>query len=1131
MAQVKEHLIQLGQNSPHQAVLVRLLLLIDIHLLEDVHKDGEALLQQALQQNDCNALKLLIDVYGVDAEIELDRDGNNTLHFAAREGYEAAVRFLIEECKMAVNKPNSKGHTALHWAAKGGNPKLVTYLLAHGADVTVQAGNGETPLHRAARGNHTAICKQLIATGKANINAEDVNGGTVLHIAAGIGELELVTYLLTWGADVTAQDAQGGPPLHEAVCGGRKAVCEKLIAVGKADINAKNEQGLTALHLAVEKNDPELVAYLLACGADITVEDEYGATPLDLAASHEHRHEHQDVFKQLVVADEAAVMAQARDGDMPFQFHKAASKGYKIICEQLVSTGQVDVYAKDWLDDTALHLAARGGHIELVRWLVEECQVTVNDPSGCGETALHYAAGNGNPELVNYLLTKGAHITTQRHGDTPLHWAAGGGHNAACEQLITRGKADVNAKNRYGDTALHYAAKNGKPELVVYLLACGADATAQDETGNTPLHLAAQMGHKAVCEQLIATKKVGINVKNNFGLTALDKTVEKGNPDLVAYLLACEADFTAQDETGNTPLHLAALKGHKAVCEQLVATKRVDVNAQNHINKTALHFAAEKSDVELMAYLLAHGANVTAQDRSGVTPLHIAVKREDIRLVKLLLKAGARPNIKTYPEESEEDWYGMRVRRDGRTALKEAKQYSEIWGLLSDFSVIPEHAALVRQETLRVLLPLSLHPLLIPPLQNIMAGYVELPEELPAEQKQLMPSTLFVQIELVEQALLAFVQEINNPSLGLTYAVRIERLNASAEKIIATLEAPESCIHYWQQLQQQQNQIETDRIAVMTAETLLTKSPAACAQYLNELIATLNAKEAAILQVHRQAIVSNKLESKEKEQKHAADLSQQKNTGAEREKELADAVIAVTTARKIIALSFAERVQYLQTLKETLSRSTAAFEAIPRPSELPDVPPIPTIAVTPNPLAVSTASSNTSTVMPSKQEIKGSEPEEPFAMEDDGAVSSAWPLSQSSSLSSNSTLQLTASGNKQEVKERKQAQSASLLSSVVTEDEAMAVATALSLTASLPISTSTPSSSSSEQDKESENKKELKEVGSSASSSLERNPSTHFYQPARQKRVADEQAEQEHIKKPKNNAQRKAKERRNKSHS
>jgi ankyrin repeat protein len=546
MTQVKERLIQLGQNSPHQAVLARLLLLIDIHLLEDVQKDGAALLQQALQQNDCNALKLLIDVYGADAEVELDSDGNNALHFAAREGYEDAVRFLIEECKMAVNKPNSEGHTALHWAAKGGNPKLVTYLLAQGADVTSRARNGETPLHRAAREGHTAICKQLIATGKVNVNAIDRNCCTALQIAAGIGELELVMYLITCGADVTAQNLRIGSPLHEAVHGRHKTVCEKLITVGKADVNADNERGLTALHFAAAGGDSELVTYLLACGADVTAEDE--------------------------------------------------------------------------------------------------------------------------------------------EGETPLHWA-------------------------------------------------------------------------------------------------------------VSY-------------------------GNIAVCKQLVATKRVDVNAENRDGMTALHITAEANRVELAAYLLVHGADIAAQSRYGLTPLHIAVERKNTRLVKLLLKAGARPT----PYE-----VSVSVRGHGYTALKEAEQYSEIWRLLTDFSVIPERAALVRQETLRVLLPLSLHYLLIPPLQNIVAGYVELPEELPAEQKQLMPSTLFVQIELVEQALLAFAQEINNPSLGLTYAARIEHLNASAEKIIATLELPESCIHYWQQLQQQQKQIEADLIAVLAAETLLVKNPAACA--------------------------------------------------------------------------------------------------------------------------------------------------------------------------------------------------------------------------------------------------------------------------------------------------------------
>jgi hypothetical protein len=150
----------------------------------------------------------------------------------------------------------------------------------------------------------------------------------------------------------------------------------------------------------------------------------------------------------------------------------------------------------------------------------------------------------------------------------------------------------------------------------------------------------------------------------------------------------------------------------------------------------------------------------------------------------------------------------------------------------------------------------------------------------------------------------------------------------------------------------------------------------------------------------------------------------------------------------------------------------------PRPSQLPDVPSILATAEIANPLIVSTVSTHTSTIILDKQEIKGNEPDESFAMEDNGVVSAACSLPQPSSSSSNSTLQSTASGNKQEVKETKQAQS----------------------------------------------------VSSSTSSSVGRNPSTHFYQPAREKRIADEQAEQEHIMKPKNSARRKGKGQRNKNH-
>ena len=112
------------------------------------------------------------------------------------------------------------------------------------------------------------------------------------------------------------------------------------------------------------------------------------------------------------------------------------------------------------------------------------------------------------------------------------------------------------------------------------------------------------------------------------------KALLKGNPRLV---------FRKDDE-GQTPLHVAASKGHKDVAKLLMDYK-ADVNARKKYGDTPLHYAAHghKDVVEL---LLANKADVNAKDNIGYTPLHEAARNGCKDVVELLLANKADVNAK-----------------------------------------------------------------------------------------------------------------------------------------------------------------------------------------------------------------------------------------------------------------------------------------------------------------------------------------------------------------------------------------------------------------------------------------------------------------------------------------------------
>ena len=104
---------------------------------------------------------------------------------------------------------------------------------------------------------------------------------------------------------------------------------------------------------------------------------------------------------------------------------------------------------------------------------------------------------------------------------------------------------------------------------------------------------------------------------------ALFDAAEVGNIDAVKQHLAAGMDVNVKNEAGVTPLHLAALMGHKEIAELLIA-KGADVNETDSDGKTPLSSAAYSGRKEIAELLIAEGADVNAKDKDGATPLNWA---------------------------------------------------------------------------------------------------------------------------------------------------------------------------------------------------------------------------------------------------------------------------------------------------------------------------------------------------------------------------------------------------------------------------------------------------------------------------------------------------------------------------
>ena len=139
----------------------------------------------------------------------------------------------------------------LHCACSSDKLEIAQYLVSVcKADVQAKNEKGDSVLHWACRPNgKLEIIQYLISVGKADVQAnKNERGDTVLHWACNFGKLEIVQYLISVGkANVQVKNVRGDTPVH--VCSYPQAVCH-MLSMSVTQLPIKGSQGMTPLHHA-----------------------------------------------------------------------------------------------------------------------------------------------------------------------------------------------------------------------------------------------------------------------------------------------------------------------------------------------------------------------------------------------------------------------------------------------------------------------------------------------------------------------------------------------------------------------------------------------------------------------------------------------------------------------------------------------------------------------------------------------------------------------------------------------------------------------------------------------------------------------------------------------------------------
>lgn len=455
---------------------------------------------------------------------------DDVLMQAIASGHEGIAKLMIKS-GADVNSVSPSGYSALMVALEHKMPGLAEYLINKGADTNHMDQSGQTPFHCAIRMGLKNMAHRL-AMEIIDPNIKDECNKTPIMYAAYYDAGEIVDTFLKKGADVNACDTMGVSPLMLSINNRIMLVLDHIYrnSLHKYDPSV---EWLTTYLPAYDGQDIEMIIKLLDHGAKLHAKENFGNTPLMLAAI----------------------------------------SGNLAIVNTLVERG-AEVDAKDNVGSTALMKAIHKGHFEIAECLLKH-GADSNQKKFNGAVSLHYAVQNRDLDSADLLLRHGADPNYMDvEGISPFRCAVLQNWNDGVVRLLKFG-VNVNEKDREGWTPSDCAYANRFNEMAEYLKSHGGKAQKK-EFDHFEIFLGVEDG-SIVNDRAFAYCIKTVDEKERL-ILALAVGYEKekgGNPVLRKMIISCAENEIQDLYCGFEDywFHYAKFVGHQIVEEKRLADK------------------------------------------------------------------------------------------------------------------------------------------------------------------------------------------------------------------------------------------------------------------------------------------------------------------------------------------------------------------------------------------------------------------------------------------------------------------------------------------------------------------------------------------------------------------------------
>ncbi|KAJ6793041.1 ankyrin-2 [Iris pallida] len=310
------------------------------------------------------------------------------------------------------------------------------------------------------------------------------------------------------------------------------------------------------------------------------------------------------------------------------------------------------------------------------------------DALHCGRSLLHHAILCSNPGAAEALLASGADhelpvAASRKYEFRPVHMAARLGQHAILRSLCDRG-CDPDSRTGSGDTALMLCARYKRKDCVRVLVDAGADLSLVNDDGASAESVAASCrwragfrravldairsgaaahaawsnaslfsyvmfaagcGDAGALEALLVRADVDVDRQDESGFSPVMVAAREGHVDSFRVLVFGGANAGLANKAGETAVGLCRLSGSSELFEQVML--ELTLEKGDVAGFYALHCAARRGDLLCVHLLSNRGHDVDLADEDGYTPLMLAAREGHAKVCQLLVACGAKCDVRT----------------------------------------------------------------------------------------------------------------------------------------------------------------------------------------------------------------------------------------------------------------------------------------------------------------------------------------------------------------------------------------------------------------------------------------------------------------------------------------------------